>query len=233
MPNVSKGKVQSTKLGLKLTICCTRSIFNDVPLDLINQNYTAMKRTVLNSIASLLFIAAVTACSSESAVDLTNDTTDVTTQEPDRQNRSAAWDGIIGIDRGNDVYEITADKHELLADLQATYREEGGTGELETLEIVKKTALNDAYDNGYLLISGDGKGVAIGVMLVREESTGVLKPDYTFTSPGGGPSFKGVSCWGCATGCNLEYLLIDGKKVPICNENGCVADCTRKISNVK
>lgn len=184
-----------------------------------------MKRIILNCAACLLLITAIVACSSESTVDLTTDTTAVA---PERESRSNAWDGIIGEDKGNDVYEITADKQALLADLQANIDKEtaGSPVTLETLDIVKKNALNDSGDTGYMLIATDNRGVSIGVMLSKQ--IGSFKLDNNqFQAP------TTVSCWGCTHGCNLQYLYIDGKKIPICNENGCGSDCVKKETELK
>lgn len=176
-----------------------------------------MKRILLKSVACLLFAAAIAACSNESDIDLTTDTTAVV---PERENRASVWGGEIGQDRDG-IYEITANKGAILKSLQDNANKEGATTSLETLEIVKMTALNDSTDEGYMLIAGDNKRMSIGVMLKRGPS-GLFMVDDGFENP------KSVSCWGCTSGCNLEYLYINGRKVPICNENGCGYDCVKK-----
>jgi len=181
-----------------------------------------MKRSLLKTLACISLFAGFTSCSPESAVDLTTDAgaIDPNATEPNRQGRSSLWDGEIGIDRDT-LFEITADKGFLLADLQIVADKEGAS-ELIALEIVKKEALNDSNDTGYMLVASDSGAFSVGVMLKRTQS-GMFMVDDGF----GNPNPVAVSCKGCSSGCNLQYLYIDGKKVPICNENGCGSDCKK------
>ncbi len=181
-----------------------------------------MKLSLLKSAACLLFVAALTSCSTESDVDLTNSNT--TALDPERLSRSSVWDGEIGVD-GDSVYEITADKNLLLADLQNVAGKDAP--ELISIEIVRKQALNAPSDQGFMLIASGNSGFSIGVMLSRS-SSGLLIAERGFA----GANPVAVSCKGCASGCNLQYLYISGKRVPICNENGCVADCTKTETEI-
>ncbi|MGQ2982756.1 hypothetical protein [Flavobacterium sp.] len=179
-----------------------------------------MKKSLLKTAACLLFVGSLISCSSESDIDLTTDASAIV---PERENRSSVWNGIIGEDVGGGDYVITADSNSLLADLQDIINKEAVSfpTTLETIKIEVRTALNDPGHASHMLIATDRRGTSIGVMLTRG-STGLLKLDESF-----GVTPKTVSCRGCASGCNLEYLYIDGKKVPICNENGCISDCTK------
>jgi hypothetical protein len=175
-----------------------------------------MKRIIFKSAAFLMLIASIASCSTESAVDLTND---ASAEVPERESRSSIWDDVIGQDMGNDVYEITADKAAIIDELQDIADKEGDSSELVTLDILKKPVINDPNDSGFMLVAASRTGLSIGVV-VAKTSGGFFRLDPSF-------GHKTVSCRGCASGCNLQYLNIDGKKVPICNENGCVADCTK------
>lgn len=182
-----------------------------------------MKKALLKTAACLLFAVSITSCSNESDIDLTNDASEIV---PQRENRSSEWDGIIGQDLGGSNYEITADAEMLMADLQDIIDKENPNDSiiLETLKIEERIALNDSSDKAYMLIASDTRKVSIGIMLSRN-AMGSFKLDRNLGQPELNP--KTVSCRGCASGCNLEYLYLDGKKVPICNENGCIADCTK------
>ncbi len=175
-----------------------------------------MKRIIFKSAALLMLIASIASCSTESAVDLTND---ASAGVPEREGRSSIWDDVIGQDMGNDVYEITADKIAILDELQDIVDKEGNSSELVSLEIVNKGVINDPNGKGFMLVAASRTGLSIGVAVAKTDA-GFFRIDPSF-------GHKTVSCRGCASGCNLQYLNIDGKKVPICNENGCVADCTK------
>lgn len=137
----------------------------------------------------------------------------------------SVWDGPIGKDYGDGVYVVTADEQMLIDDLQKVLRKEGYPAELRILEIVKKTASNDPNDEGFMLIGSDLQGTSIGVWLELSQSTN----SFTFVrQPGLSTS---TTCTGCTSGCNLQYLTIDGKKVAYCNENGCTYDCEKSESD--
>lgn len=174
-----------------------------------------MKKFFLFFVAFTMFFAV--GCSEENA-------TDINTQESSEDihrlaGRGTVWDGEIGV-IDNEVYKITADQEALKADLQAILNEEGKTTELQALEIKKLIADNDSKDSAYMLIGSDGARTSIGVFLVAQGPS--LYFDTTFVSS--------VSCDGCPQGCNLNYLIIEGKRVPFCNEMGCMYDCTKTES---
>lgn len=178
-----------------------------------------MKQLLLKSITCITFFAALASCSPESDVDLTTDTAATT---PERQSRGSVWDGEIGVDHDS-IFEITADKNLLIEDLQNIADKQGGF-ELVTIEILKKEALNNVYETGFMLVATDDTGYSIGVMLNRTPN-GLFVVDRGFGELT--PNPVAISCEGCATGCNLQYLYIEGKRYPICNENGCGSDCKK------
>ncbi|AWH84991.1 hypothetical protein HYN59_07570 [Flavobacterium album] len=174
-----------------------------------------MKSNLLKIGACLLFVATIAACSSDSDINLTDAAT------PERANRASFWDGEIGVEKTTGELEITADKSAIIANFEDILQKEGNPTTLTSLVIVKKPALNDPSNVGHMLIGADGRNTSIGVMLIRDGS-GSLKLDKLSSEV-----IKTTSCRGCASGCNLEYLYVNGKKVAICNENGCISDCTK------
>ena len=78
-----------------------------------------------------------------------------------------------------------------------------------------------------MLIGADDSRTSIGVWLITKAGNQAgaqeLILDSGFTNS--------TSCTGCAQGCNLDYMTIDGKKVAFCNENGCNYDCTKGESS--
>lgn len=187
-----------------------------------------MKKIILPTLSCLFFLGMITGCSNETSTAM---------QEQELQNENVSdglgftfrggsiWDGEIGISHGNGSYEITADETVLLETMGTLLKDMDIETTLVTIEISEKAALNDPLDKGYLLIAGDNAGVSIGVMLELTNNQLMLASRDRDLS-------GATSCVGCAQGCNLSYLLIDGKKVPYCNENGCIYDCTQKETKV-
>lgn len=180
-----------------------------------------MKKNLLKALTALFAIGMIISCST----DAENDTTvnEGLSAPSTLRGGVSVWDDVIGKDWGEGMYVITADEQEILADLQTIIEKEGHTAELRSLEIVKKTATNDPSDEGYMLIGSDNQGTSIGVwmQLQGNEFSLVRQPGLSTST----------TCTGCATGCNLQYLTIDGKKVAYCNENGCRFDCEKSESN--
>jgi len=173
-----------------------------------------MTKNILKLSAFLLLAAFFTSCSGE-------DTT-IQNDAPHSSARSSYWNGVIGVDGGGNRYQITANPALLIADFEQQLAAEGDTVQLQSLAIVKKKATNDSTDEAYMLIATDNATTSIGVMLERTaEATFKL----SLSSDAG---TKSVSCRGCATGCNLEYLNMPGGKVPYCNVNGCGEFCTKR-----
>ncbi|MES2484998.1 MAG: hypothetical protein V4581_03505 [Bacteroidota bacterium] len=176
-----------------------------------------MKRNLLKLSAFLLLGILFTACSGEDT--LIEDT------NTHSSARASYWSGIIGIDKGNGEYDITADKGQMMNDLEVMLKNQGDTVSLHNIEIVKKKATNDITNEAYMLIATDDIGTSVGIMLARGADN-KFKVDAEQDSELANP--KTVVCRGCSTGCNLEYLNMPGGKYPYCNENGCGPACSRK-----
>lgn len=180
-----------------------------------------MKKNLLKALSALFAIGMIISCSSDAENDNVNTPSSASSASTARGG--SVWSEVIGKDWGNGQYVITADENAILADLQVIIRKEGHLAELRSLEIVQKTATNDPADVGYMLIGSDNQGTSIGVwMELQNDSFTLIRQPGLSTS---------TTCTGCATGCNLQYLTIDGKKVAYCNENGCIYDCEKSESD--
>jgi len=178
-----------------------------------------MKKTILKSLALLLFIAIIGSCSNEENIDSSASKSNLAA-------RASVWDGPIGVYKGKNKYQITADTSVIIADFENTLEASGNKTTLQTLDIVKKAAVNDDTSEAYMLVASDNAGTSIGVMLL-------IKSNNFYFDGGGSGGGTTTICRGCATGCNLSYLLVDGKKFPYCNENGCGEYCTKSEVSIK
>ena len=177
------------------------------------------KATTLLKILPLLLFAFFTGCTNESDTTMNTEESAVN-NESEIAYRGSVWDGDIGTDEGNGNYVITASPELLLNDLNDILDKEGNSTTLTSLAIVKKKATN-AIDYGYMLIASDKHETSIGVWLhLSQGKFSLIK----------GAASISTSCRGCASGCNLEYLLIDGQRIAYCNENGCYYNCTKTES---
>jgi hypothetical protein len=175
-----------------------------------------MKKILLQLSAFILIATSLTSCSGD-------DTVIQEEQNTHSFARGSYWDGTLGLDMGYGNYQITADPALLLADLEEQLRIGGDTVTLQRVRIVKKIATNDANDSAYMLTASDNISTTIGIMLSKSvDGKFQLQRD-----PEGIEDPKTVSCRGCNTGCNLEYLNMPGGKLPYCNENGCGPLCTK------
>lgn len=180
-----------------------------------------MKKNLLQLLSALFAIGMIISCSSDAENDTTvNEGLSASTVST---ARGSVWDGVIGEDWGNGRYVVTANEELILTDLQEIIEKEGHTAVLRNLEIVQKVATNDSGDRGFMLIGSDNQGTSIGVWMELQNNNFTL-----VRQPGLSTS---TTCTGCATGCNLQYLTIDGKKVAYCNENGCIYDCEKSESD--
>jgi len=177
-----------------------------------------MKRNILTLSAFFVLSILFTSCSGE----------DTYVDEPANAHSSARgsyWNGVLGVDHGNDNYEITADKSVLMNDLETMLKNQGDTVTLHSIAIVNKKASNDINDHAYMLVATDDLGVSVGIMLARGADAtfkALRQEDNQFANP------KTVVCKGCSTGCKLEYLNMPGGKFPYCNESGCGPLCSKK-----
>ena len=177
-----------------------------------------MKKSILQFLS--LFVCVIfTACTEEpnASVQMNDEASDLVAKS------STPWDGIIGIEKDG-KFEIVADQNFLKADLEKTLQDQGTPARLTYLAIEEKIATNNPSDRGYMLIGGDANGTSIGVFLEKNFSQPHNSHVFTIDRSSG---LTRTSCRGCAQGCNLQYLTIDGKKIPICNENGCMYNCEK------
>lgn len=175
-----------------------------------------MKKILLTTI-SCMALLLIASCSEDTEISTQTDNTSA-----EFLNRgSNDWGGEIGIERDGRYY-ITADEAALRADLEEILSQQGITTTLEELTIVEKRLVNSPFEVAYVLLGVDLQNRSVGVQLTKQLSKFVLSELEPVAT----------SCSGCPTGCNLSYLLIDGKKVPYCNENGCGLDCTKSETNL-
>jgi hypothetical protein len=163
---------------------------------------------------------------------LTSCSTDETITLADEGNGHSAlrgnyWDGVIGFDNGGGNYQFAVSPQVLMSDLEEQLRVMGDSVVLHSIAIVDKKAAND-NTNGYMLVASDNEGTSIGLMLIKGADQ-AFRADKGIE---GDPDPSTISCRGCATGCNLEYLNMPGGKYPYCNTNGCGDFCQTKYASM-
>jgi len=187
-----------------------------------------MKKKILKSIACLLLMGMAWSCSNESDT-IMSDSNENGIRDGFHEKSASVWDGPIAQETGNGQFTIVADMAALRSAFESILLRQGGQPvKVETIVVQRKTATNNPGDRLVFVIGGGrtlgGNSVSSGVMLTP--SFGGM---YISSGPGGvGGDPKSVSCWGCATGCFLEYYDIDGHKVPYCNSAGCGPLCDKK-----
>lgn len=182
-----------------------------------------MKKIILKSLACLFALALMVSCSNDETDTVVPKSSAAATAVTPSTARGSFWDGTLGVLDSNGNPQLTVDPSLVIADFEATLQKEGNDTDLITVSIEKKYPTNStSLDPGYMLIGSDGKGTSIGLMLTLAGTSFTL---------GGGDETTSVSCRGCATGCNLSFLLVDGHKYPYCNENGCGEFCTKSESS--
>lgn len=181
-----------------------------------------MKKTILSIIAMASFIAFATSCTNDTAsIKEINDSSATVSESFHQAAKASFWDDIIGYDRGNGIYEVTADKQAITDYFEDILTREDNATTIKTIQIVQKTATNDSLSTGYMLVGGDNNGTSIALWLTLNTTNHALKLDQQLAD-------KSISCKGCTSGCNIAYLTVEeGKKVAYCNENGCNLDCTK------
>lgn len=184
-----------------------------------------MKRKLLNTTAIICFLGVLIGCTEDAATDSINDNaTEFNTNNAaayEKSSRPDYWDGVIGEEVGGD-YIITVDEELIKKDFEDALMRANKTTTIENVAIVAKTASNDDNDKAHFLIGTDNKGLTIGLMLSKTGSSFILFKDNGFV--------KTVTCEGCISGCNLQYLTVNGQRVAYCNENGCVYNCSKTES---
>ncbi|RZJ64097.1 MAG: hypothetical protein EOO45_19245, partial [Flavobacterium sp.] len=170
-----------------------------------------MKKIILTAISCMLL--ALTSCSEDTTTF--SDTQESTNGISGNAYRSGLLNGVVG-EVINGEMVVTADKAVLLKDFEEMLYADGISTTLKTIEIVKKVAENDESDSAFMLVASDKDGLSIGLWLTLNNN--MFSRDRDLGTGDG----TGTVCRGCATGCNLSYLKIDGKRIAYCNENGCV-----------
>ena len=182
-----------------------------------------MKKLIFSGIA-FLALALIVSCSQDT--EMSNVAADEIESPyyaaPEYLSRASYWDGVIG-EEVNGQYVITADTLAIKADFEEVLANQGRATTLQEIFIEGQTAVNDPTSKAYFLMGIDKNGITIATMLEKQDFKFFLRTDNGFA--------KTVTCEGCLTGCNLAYMVINGKSVPYCNENGCSTyNCTKSES---
>lgn len=186
---------------------------------------SAMKTNIFKSLLLAFVAAAGISCTNEADIpDTASESLSIENAAYEASNRPDYWEGVIGVFY-NGAYQIVVDEGLLISDLEDIMARQGEPVALHSIAIVEKTANNDHNDTAYFLVAGNDDGISVGVMLRRQANSFTL--DKQIDQP-----VVAVSCIGCASGCNLEYLYLQGKKIPICNVNGCIYDCKKAESEL-
>ncbi|OYQ43803.1 hypothetical protein CHU92_02950 [Flavobacterium cyanobacteriorum] len=183
-----------------------------------------MKKNITKGISFLFIAAMIISCSQESTA--TDESVVVAGDNPvQNYARGSVWDDVLGIDNQDGTFSIVPDKQLLLKDMQDILDKGGMPTTLVDIIIVEKSAVNNPSDKALMIVGLDNQGTSIGIWLRRaQQESFELVLDKTF-------DLIAIACRGCTDGCNLQYLTIDGKKVPYCNENGCMIDCDKLESS--
>jgi hypothetical protein len=186
-----------------------------------------MKNSLLKATAFIAATLVVTGCSNDTndaGINSGNSAAVLSEEQvAEDMNRAYYWQTDIGQEVDGE-YIITADVNLLKADLEEVLANEGRATTLQDIFITGMVADNDPTDKGYFLIGSDKNGQTISLQLEKQDTKFILYNDNGFV--------KTVSCDGCVSGCNLSYLLINGKRVAYCQENGCSEyDCSKSESS--
>ncbi|WP_116786897.1 hypothetical protein [Flavobacterium psychrotrophum] len=183
-----------------------------------------MKNTLLKITAVLAIIFLIGACS-----------TDETSVKNDAQQngtllaKGSIWEGALGTVNSVGQTKFAVNKNLLLADFESILADQGEPTDLTDIFFELKKNETDPDDQTYVLIGTNGGGTSIGVMLKAVGASSLYLDDANFSSVSEG--FTSTTCRGCATGCNMAFIRLQGKKVFYCNENGCGEFCTKNESN--
>ena len=181
-----------------------------------------MKKITLSAAFVLLLSAIAFVGCSEDNTPLDTESASAAASNPSSSMfmRGSLWAGEVGqYDELTNTYIITGDKEGYKEAFMFVLRDQGYEDVvIESLEILEKTSFNYPDDKGYMLVASDNKGTSIGVNLDRRSLSFVMEDPNAVSY---------TTCRGCATGCNLQFITVNGKKVPFCNENGCVYDCEK------
>jgi len=181
-----------------------------------------MKNNLLKTFACAFAVVLMASCSTEET-DTIMPQASVKDQGANGGTPSTArgsiWAGTLAtIDAAGHI-TFVVDPELIIDDFNVSLREQGVPTQVTTVAIHEKIASNDPNVKAYMLIGSDNNGTSIGVMLQRGGY------DISVDTEDGD---KNVSCRGCATGCNMSFLIVSGHKYPVCNTNGCGAFCERR-----
>lgn len=185
-----------------------------------------MKKLLLKTLPVLSLIALVASCSTDEAI-INNPENAVNIEQAPKgyaTHRGTFWSSAIAEINPDGSATIIADTVTLTADLEEILESEGNGTNLTSVKALKKINVNDAANATYALVGSNGSGLSIGVFLVANVNYLFLDDGYGNT---GGNEIFSTTCRGCATGCNLMYVTIGGKKVFYCDENVCGNFCSK------
>jgi hypothetical protein len=179
-----------------------------------------MKNTLLKITAIFTLVVLMGACSTDEA-SVKNETAQ---DEAAPLAKGSFWDGPLGTVSPTGDIKFAVNKNLILADFEEILANEGGPADLTEVFIELKKNEVDPSDQTYVLIGSNSSGVSIGVMLNLVDNKNLYLENPGL---GGGEGMTSTTCRGCATGCNLSFIRLQGKKVFYCNENGCGEFCTK------
>lgn len=187
-----------------------------------------MKKSTLKQLQLFLLLLLV-------AVSCSTEDTKTPSEEANLKNNDVAtavaqqgsyWNGPIAEEK-NGQYIFIVDTLLIKSDLEVVLNDMGFQTSIQELDIVDKVATNDSLSKTPFLIGKDNNGVTIARMLKKVNyNLQVQRNDLNM--------MVNITCTGCIDGCNIDYLHINGKSVPYCNENGCSRyDCSETRSDSK
>lgn len=187
-----------------------------------------MKKIILKSLTCILVLGMAWSCSTENDVQIDSSAVNGSTHLKD----GSVMNGVIGVDLGNGVYQIIVDRSELLAEIARISAEDGNPVIFETVDIVKKVAVNNPSLEGFVLLAGTGtketsSATTMAFTLTMNGANFSIGDPFGTGNGSGGPIIEKVSCRGCGTGCFLEFYEIDGHFMGYCDTAGCGAFCQR------
>lgn len=185
-----------------------------------------MKNKLLKSLLIVAVIALVGACSSEDTV--VNNTEYTNGVKPVTAARGSFWGDKLGVINADGTATLTVDEALVKSDFEQILRAEGEGSAVQSVWIERKVNANDPSDFTYALIGSALSGTSVGVLLsgsAKGENLYLENPNPNPGSPTDGAT--SVSCRGCAYGCHLSYVKIQGHKVFYCDEDGCGDFCTK------
>lgn len=175
----------------------------------------------------LLLVAFTAACSNEESSIIPTEKDNAALLRTGRT--SPFWTGQIGRVMPDGSALLVVPEAQAKAELEYLLADQGMNTRLSYVTIEKKLDVNNDRDFTYALIGSDNTGLSVGVMLSANANGSLFYFDPNIGGGSGGGHVTNVACRGCGTGCNLQYVKLDGKKIFYCNENGCGDWCEKLI----